>query len=97
MGNTETIENTAETPEETTPAETATYNTDEIFGVETISATEPTTVQTIPETTAYTGVTAEQFEKYQYNILVGTGYIIFILAMIFGALVGWGFSKIWRM
>lgn len=78
--------------------ETATYNTDEIFGVETESGTaEPTTVQTIGETAAYMVVTAEQFEEYRHNSLVGTGFIIFILAMIFGGIIGWGFSKIWRM
>lgn len=114
MENTETYSDTAQTDTELnqtenpaesqteTQGETLTYNTDEIYGVQTetggISAqTETTTaVQPITET-AYTGVTAEQFNYYQTESRAGTIFIIFMLAMIFGALIGWGFSKIWRM
>lgn len=94
-----------------TQGKTVTYNTDEIFGVQPETVVMPAENQTIvnpvetqattamqPITeTAYTGVTAEQFNYYQTESRAGTIFIIFMLAMIFGALIGWGFSKIWRM
>ncbi len=113
MENTETYSDTAQTDTELdrteNPTETQTenqrepltYNTDEIFGVsaETTGTAETqatTAIQPITET-AYMGVTAQQFEDYSTENRLGTIVIIFILAMIFGAIVGWGFSKIWRM
>lgn len=102
-------ENPAESQTET-QGETLTYNTDEIFGVstemtgsaETQTSSTPmeiqttTAVQPIAET-AYIGVTSQQFEEYSTENRLGTIVIIFILAMILGAIIGQGFSKIWRM
>lgn len=113
MENTETYLDTAQTDTELnqtenpaesqteTQGETVTFNTDEIFGVSTEmtgpAETQATTaVQPIAET-AYTGVTSQQFEEYSTENRLGTIVIIFILAMIFGAIIGQGFSKIWRM
>lgn len=120
MENSETYEEPAQagietnqTENQTETAETLTYNTDEIYGVQTETGVMPAQDQTtanpaqsetttvtplVTETeTAYRGVTAEQFNNYQTETRTGTIFIIFMLAMIFGALIGWGFSKIWKM
>lgn len=132
VGNIEKQETLAETSTGTTmegQEETATYNTDEIFGVdksttETVpETTAETAPETIPETTGaipvvpatetpttgnketlttqtateYQGVTHEDFEKLYNANIAGFTIIILCLCLIFGAIVGRGFDKLWKM
>jgi len=87
-------ETTAETAPETITETTGAVPVVPVAETPTTGNKETLTTQTATE---YQGVTHADFEKMYYGNITGFAIVILCLCLIFGAIVGKGFDKIWKM